>query len=145
MAYSGKYCPVNYKKYTGDHTNIWYRSLWERKAMVWFDMNENVLEWSSEEIVIPYISPMDKKVHRYFPDFLLKVKSKSGSIKRILIEVKPEKQTKEPERRKKVTKGYINEIATWGINEAKWSAAREYCLDRGWDFKIITENDLNIK
>jgi hypothetical protein len=142
MAYSGRFSPQNPAKYKGDPSNIWYRSLWERKAMVWFDTNENVLQWSSEEFFIPYLSPLDNKYHRYFPDFLIKVKKRDGGIQSILVEVKPEKQTKPPEKKKKVTKGYITEIATWGVNEAKWKAAREYCADRSWEFKIVTENEL---
>jgi TnsA endonuclease N terminal len=145
MAYSGRFFPTNPKKYRGDVTNIWYRSLWERKAMDWFDRNESILEWSSEELIIPYISPLDNKYHRYFPDFVIKAKARDGSIKKFVIEVKPEKQTKPPEKAKRATKRVITEIATWGVNEAKWKAATEFCLDRGWQFKIITEKELNIK
>jgi hypothetical protein len=145
MPYSGKYSPKNPSKYRGDVNNIWFRSLWERKAMVYFDLHENILEWSSEEIVIPYLSPIDKRYHRYFPDFLVKVKTKTGELKTILIEVKPASQTKPPEKRKRVTRGFINEVTTWGINEAKWNAAIEYCKDRKWEFKILTEVELNIK
>lgn len=146
MAYSGKYFPENPKKYRGDVNNIVYRSLWERKAMVWFDQNPNVLEWSSEEVVIPYISPLDNRVHRYFPDFLIRAKARDGSIKTILIEVKPKAQTEPPVNKKtKVTRRFINEIATWGVNDAKWKAAREFCADRMWEFQIITEKELNIK
>lgn len=144
-AYSGKFFPKNPQKYRGDPTNIWYRSLWERKAMVWFDLNSSVLEWSSEEFCIPYISPLDNRYHRYFPDFLIKVRRKDGTTNTILIEVKPEKQTKPPEKKKRATKRLINEIATWGVNEAKFKAAREFCADRKWDFKILTEIELNIK
>jgi hypothetical protein len=142
MAYSGRYTPQNPSKYKGDPSNIWYRSLWERKAMVWFDCNENVIQWSSEEFFIPYLSPMDNKYHRYFPDFLIKVRRRDGEVQTILVEVKPEKQTKPPEKKKKVTKGYLTEIATWGINEAKWKAAREFCADRKWEFKVVTEKEL---
>lgn len=145
MAYSGKFFPKNPKKYRGDVNNIWYRSLWERKAMDWFDSNASVLEWSSEELIIPYISPLDNKYHRYFPDFVAQVKTRDGDLKRYVIEVKPEKQTKPPEKAKRVTKRIINEIATWGVNEAKWKAATDFCSDRGWIFKIITEKELNIK
>jgi hypothetical protein len=145
MAYSGRYHPTNPKKYTGDVTNIWYRSLWERKTMDWLDRNSNVLEWSSEELIIPYLSPIDNKYHRYFPDFVAKIKGKDGKARKFVIEVKPEKQTKPPVKPKKVTKSVINEIATWGINEAKWDAALSFCQDRGWEFKIITEKELNIK
>jgi hypothetical protein len=142
MAYSGRYHPKNPSKYAGDPASIWYRSLWERRVMTWLDDDPNVLEWSSEELVIPYISPMDNRVHRYFPDFSVKVRSKSGEIKKMVVEVKPEKQTKPPVKKKKVTRGYITEIATWGVNEAKWKAATDYCLDRGWEFKIITEKEI---
>jgi hypothetical protein len=145
MAYSGRFFPKNPKKYVGDVTNIWYRSLWERKTMDWFDLNENVLEWSSEELVIPYLSPIDNKYHRYFPDFVAKIRTKNNLTQRFVIEVKPEKQTKPPQKANRATKRIINEIATWGINEAKWKAAREFCEDRGWNFKIITEKELNIK
>ena len=145
MAYSGKFFPKNPSKYRGDVHNIWYRSLWERQMMVYFDKNPNVLFWSSEEIIIPYKSPVDKKWHRYFVDFYAKMKTTDGSIKEYLIEVKPASQTKPPEYGKKATKRYISEIATWGVNEAKWHAAVEYCKDRNWEFQIITENELGIK
>ena len=145
MAYSGKYIPKNTNKYLGDPTNIWYRSLWERKVMVRLDENPMVIEWSNEEIVIPYVSPVDGKYHRYFPDFYVKVKDKEGSIQSYILEVKPAKQSKPPEKKKRVTKQYIQEVMTWGVNEAKWNAAVEYCKDRKWKFSVITENELGIK
>lgn len=113
--------------------------------MVWFDLNDSVIEWSSEELFIPYLSPLDNKYHRYFPDFLIKIRKRDNSTQTILIEVKPKKQTEPPEKKKKVTKRFINEIATWGVNEAKWIAAREYCSERLWEFQILTEKELNIK
>ena len=137
MAYSGRFVPKNPKKYLGDSTNIWYRSLWERRVMVHLDDNINVLEWSSEEIVIPYLSPLDNRYHRYFPDFF--VRTKTGAM---ILEVKPMSQSVKPKVKKKVTKAYINEVATYGVNQAKWDAAIEYCKDRGWKFKVITENEL---
>jgi hypothetical protein len=143
--YQGKFRPSNPGKYRGDVNNIIYRSSWELKFLLYADRNPNIIEYSSEEIVIPYLSPVDKRWHRYFPDFLIKVKTKDGQIKSILIEVKPHKQTKPPEKGKRVTKRYITEIATWGVNEAKWKAAEEYCKDRKWEFKILTEKELNIK
>lgn len=145
MAYSGKFFPKNPSKYRGDVHNIWYRSLWERKAMVYFDDNPSIIEWASEELIIPYKSPLDNRWHRYFPDFIIKVKTRSEEIKVIVVEVKPASQTKPPEYGKKATKRYISEIATWGVNEAKWNAAVEYCKDRNWEFQIITENELGIK
>ena len=143
--YKGKFQPSYPNKYKGDHRNIIYRSLWERKFMVYCDLNENILEWGSEELALPYRSPLDNKVHRYFPDFYIKVREKTGRIKKYLIEVKPFKQTKEPVPQKRKTKSYIYEVTEYAKNQAKWSAAREYCKDRQWEFKVLTEHELGIK
>ncbi len=145
MAYRGKYQPSFPKKYKGDHTNIVYRSLWERKFMVYCDKNENILEWGSEEIAFPYRSPVDNRVHRYFPDFYIKVRESNGSIKKMIVEIKPYKQTVEPKVKKRKTKGYIFEVVEYAKNQAKWSAAKEWCLDHGYEFKVLTENELGIK
>ena len=144
MAYRGKYYPSFPRKYKGDPTNIIYRSLWERKFMVYCDKNSKILEWGSEEIPLPYISPHDSRVHRYFPDFYIKVQENTGKIKRYLIEVKPLKQTTKPTKPKRQTKGYIREAFEYARNQAKWKAAREYCADRMWEFKVITEKELEI-
>lgn len=144
MAYSGLFKPRNPQKYIGDHTNIVYRSSWECKVMTWLDLNPDILSWASEELIVPYKSPADNRFHRYFPDFLVKLRTKEGKMKTMLIEVKPKKQTKPPEQKKRITKQYINEVTTWGVNQAKWKAAEEYCLDRGWEFKIITEDHLGL-
>ncbi len=142
--YKGKFSPKNPQKYAGDPTNIIFRSLWERKVMNWLDTNSAVLEWSSEEIVIPYLSPIDNRYHRYFPDFKFTGRQPDGKTKTMIIEVKPKKETREPPKQKRISKKYITEVVTWGKNQAKWKAAQEYCLDRGWEFKIITEDDLGI-
>ena len=144
MAYRGKYYPSFPRKYKGDPTNIIYRSLWERKFMVYCDKNTKILEWGSEEIALPYISPHDSRVHRYFPDFYIKVQENTGKIKGYLIEVKPFKQTTKPKKPKRQTKGYIREAFEYARNQAKWKAAREYCADRMWEFKVITEKELDI-
>jgi len=144
MSYKGKYQPSHPKKYRGDSSNIIYRSLWERKFMVYCDMNENILEWGSEEIVVPYRSPIDNRYHRYFPELYIKYKDKGGKIKKSLIEIKPFKQTMEPKVQKRKTKGYIYEVVEYAKNQAKWEAAREWCLDRGYEFKVLTENELGI-
>jgi hypothetical protein len=145
MSYKGKYQPKNPQKYKGDPTNIIYRSLWERKFMVYCDTNENILEWFSEEIAVPYRSPIDNKIHRYFPDFYIKVKESTGQIKKYLIEIKPKKQTIEPIPQKRKTKGYIYEVYEYAKNQAKWKAAQEFCEDRQWEFKLLTETELGIK
>ena len=110
--------------------------------MKYCDTNENILEWGSEEIALPYISPLDNRIHKYFPDFYIKVKENNGQIKKYIIEVKPKKQTVEPIPQKKKTKGYIYEVMEYAKNQAKWKAAREFCEDRQWEFKIITESEL---
>ena len=145
MAYKGKFSPKNPKKYKGDPTNIIYRSLWERKVMVYLDDNPAILEWSSEEIAIPYLCPTDNRWHRYYPDFVVKAKKADGSIQTMILEVKPKKETMEPKVSKRKTKQYITEVMTWGKNQAKWKAAAEYCADRHWIFKLITEDQLGIK
>jgi hypothetical protein len=145
MSYKGKFRPKFPQKYKGDPTNIIYRSLWERNCMVYFDQNPSVLKWSSEEVIVPYKSPIDGRWHRYFPDFLIRVRNKEGMTETILIEVKPFKETREPKKRSRVTRQYLYEVRTWGINSAKWKAAKEFCKDRKWKFMIITEKELGIK
>jgi hypothetical protein len=144
MAYSGRFTPKYPQKYVGDHTNIIYRSSWECKVMDWLDRNPDVVSWQSEELIVPYNSPVDGKWHRYFPDFIVKVRTKDNKLKTMMLEVKPHKQTKEPEQKKRITKQYVNEVVTWGVNQAKWKAAEEFCADRGWEFKILTEHHLGI-
>lgn len=149
MAYQGKFQPKNPQKYQGNPTNIVYRSGWELKLMMYLDTQPNVVGWSSEEIVIPYISPIDNRRHRYFPDFYVKKVTPGGKIEEVLIEVKPEAQMREPVPRKsktgKPTKQYIKEVYTWGINSAKWAAAERYCALRGWTFVKMGAKDLGIK
>ena len=144
MAYRGKYYPTYPKKYKGDPSNIIYRSLWERKFMVYCDRNEKILEWGSEEFFIPYRSPIDGKIHRYFPDFYVKVKTKQNTIKKWVVEVKPKIQTRPPKTPKRKTKNYINEVRNWAVNDAKWKNAIEYCNDRNMEFILITEDELGI-
>ena len=145
MSYKGKYKPSYPKKYKGDPTNIIYRSLWERKFMVYCDKNENVLEWQSEEFCIPYRSPIDNKIHRYFPDFFIKYRDVNGKIRSSLIEVKPLSQCSPPPKPKRQTKKYLNEAYEYAKNQAKWKAAQEFCADRLWEFKVMTEKELGIK
>lgn len=137
--YQGKYQCKNPNKYKGDITQIFYRSSWELKLCIWLDTNTDIIEWSSEETVIPYICSTDNRPHRYFVDF--KVKTKNGDT--FLVEVKPYKQTVPPTPGKRKTKRYLEEIFTWGKNESKWKAAKDYCNERGWKFIILTEKEIN--
>jgi len=144
MAYKGKYIPINPKKYVGNSSQVIYRSLWERKLMVYCDRNDNIIEWGSEEVIVPYRSPWDGKMHRYFPDFYMKVKQTNGTHKKFIIEVKPKAQCKEPIKTpKRKTRKWYKEVQTWGINQAKWKSATDYCENRGMEFKILTEDHLN--
>ena len=142
MAYKGKYSVKNASKYVGDSTKVIYRSLWERRFMVFCDTNKQVKSWSSETIVVPYVSPVDNKVHRYFVDFIVNYVDKTGEERISLIEIKPKRQCKEPPKRKKITRSYLNECKRWSINKAKWEHARAFATKRGWDFKILTEKEL---
>ena len=138
----GFYKPQHPEKYRGDPTNIVYRSGWEKRVMDWCDTNKNVISWSSEEIVIPYMSPIDNRMHRYFVDFYVEALDNNGKKQVYLLEVKPRGQTQEPMPQKRKTKRYINEVFTWGVNQAKWKAAENYCKHKGWIFRLITEADL---
>lgn len=145
MFHKRKYKPVNSSKYLGDPTNIVMRSSWETKFAIWCDKNPAVLQWSSEETIVPYISPIDNRYHRYFIDFKIKVKTSNGSIKTYLVEIKPDSQTRPPVPPSKKTKRYITEVMTWGVNESKWKAAEMYAKERGWEFIVLTEYHLGIK
>lgn len=143
--HQGRFRPQNPQKYLGDVKNIVYRSSWELRFLRWCDQNVNILQYGSEEFFIPYVSPIDNRVHRYFPDFIIKVQHRDGSVKRYVVEVKPEKQTKPPKPRKRTTKSFIYESKTYAVNQAKWRAAEEWCKDRRLEFKLITERQLGIK
>lgn len=141
--YKGRFQPKNPKKYNGDADNIIYRSTWEVRVMKWLDEHPNVIWWASEELPIPYKSPLDNRVHRYFPDFIAKIKQKDGSVMTYIIEVKPLEQTKMPVQKKK-TKRYIREAATYVVNQEKWKAADIFCQEHGWKFMVMTEKELGI-
>lgn len=142
--YKGYFKPKNPQKYRGNPTNIIYRSRWELKLMTHLDDHKDVIEWSSEEFFIPYRSPVDNRIHRYFPDFYVKKINRHGIVETVVIEVKPLAQTMEPKRPAKQNRRYITEVMTYGVNQAKWKAAREFCADRKWSFQIFTEKELGI-
>jgi hypothetical protein len=131
MAYKGFYKIKNIEKYSGDPTKVIYRSLWERKFMIFCDTNSNVINWSSEEIVIPYYSIIDERYHRYYVDFWVKIRSKRG-IEEYLIEIKPLQQCKPPKIKNpnKISKKELNEIKKWNINKQKWKSALNYANER---------------
>ena len=144
MSYKGFFKPTNPGKYKGDPTNIIYRSSWELKLMIYLDQHPDVISWASEEFFIPYRSPVDNKIHKYYPDFLVRKRNAQGIAETLLIEVKPAVQTKPPVVKKRATRRYVTEVKTYGVNNAKWKAAQDYCEDRKWKFVIMTEKELGI-
>ena len=137
-SYRGLYRPTNPKKYVGNTKQIVYRSLLERRFMRYCDLNEDILYWASEELPVRYYSPLDKKYHRYFPDFVVKTVNND----KYMIEIKPSRQVVKPKPPKKKTKSYMRESFEYIKNQAKWQAAKSYCDDKGMKFKLITEKDL---
>lgn len=146
MTLKGKYTPKNISKYKGNWKNIVHRSGWERQVMKYLDENESVVEWASEEHVIPYLSPIDGRYHRYFVDFWLKVQRPDGTLREYLWEVKPHAQSIQPTLTESATpsqkRRYALNVRTYAVNAAKWKAARAICEQKGWTFHIITEKQL---
>jgi len=149
LAYRGRFRPTKPEKYKGDPTKITYRSSWELKVMRRLDLHPDVIEWQSEEIAIPYLNPVKGKTSRYFPDFVVKKRVDNNKYQVIMIEVKPKAQTMPPDLSKKhntptgrVSRRFLNEAATYAINEAKWKAAQRYCKERGWIFQVMTETEI---
>lgn len=141
MAYSGKFVPKNPNKYRGDSTNIIYRSLWEFKLMKYLDDHKQIEKWSSEEFCIPYRSPIDRKMHRYFPDFW--VQKENGE--QMVIEVKPKQHLLPPKKPKRQTVKYLREMKTFAVNQRKFEVAAEYCKNKGMKWMIMTQDELGIK
>ena len=140
-----RYTPIYQSKYQGNAKYIICRSSWERKFCQWCDMNNSIISWASEEFSIPYVSPKDNRVHKYYPDYLIKVKEKNDMIKTYVVEVKPFKQTMPPKTPKRKTKSYMTECVTYAVNQAKWKAAKEFCEDHRIEFKVVTEKELGIR
>lgn len=139
----GKYTPKNPQKYVGDPKNIVFRSSWERHFLEQADMNPNVLNYASEEVSIPYYFPIDGKWHRYFPDFLMSVRERSGNVVTWMVEIKPESQTRHPSTTGRKTKRrMLKESTEYAKNQAKWAAADAYCQAKGFRFTVLTERDL---
>ena len=140
-----KFYPKNVSKYRGNPSEIYFRSSWETKFGIWADTNPAIIEWSSETVVVPYLSPVDNRWHRYFVDFWIKVKDKEGKLTTYLVEIKPHKQSVPPVQKKgKHTKTLMMESATFLVNQAKWQYAKQYAAQRGWQFIVITENELGL-
>ena len=138
-----RYYVKNKDKVKSGRTYFVTRSTWEYKFFQWCDINENILYFEAEPLAIPYQHPIEQRDARYFPDALIKCKTKKGNIKTYLVEIKPHKECKQPTKSKgKSKKTVLTEAKTWEINKAKWKAAQRYCKLKGWTFKLITEREL---
>jgi len=140
MAYQGIFKPKHPHKYVGNPHNIVYRSSWERRFFTYCDDTPGILRWASEEFHIPYLSPVDERVHRYFPDVWMEVQTPTG-LQTYLIEIKPKAQT-EFRAVKRKTRKFLQEAAIVAVNHAKWDAAKAFCRERGWTFQVLTEDHL---
>jgi len=138
-SYKGVFKPTNRSKYRGDINNIVWRSSWELRFLKYLDNNPAVLEYASEEIVIPYFSSVDNKLHRYYVDFYVKLKKSDEVIKEYLIEVKPYNQTIKPKVPRRITENYMKSVNTYLVNQAKWKAAEAFCQKNGLEFLVLTE------
>ena len=138
MAYKGKYKIKNPDKYAGNPNTVVFRSLWERNAFRWCENNPKVKLWNSEEIVVPYKSTVDKKLHRYYVDLLIQMENKET----YLIEIKPKSQTQPPKPRSRKTRKFINEQLTYIKNNDKCEAADQFAKHKGWKFQVWTEETL---
>ncbi|SVA13751.1 uncharacterized protein METZ01_LOCUS66605 [marine metagenome] len=141
----GRYVIQNKEKYVANLQECEYRSSWELKYMKYLDRHPNVVEWGSENVILPYYNPIEKKYRRYFVDFYVKVKTTTGEYKKYIVEVKPAIQCKPPVKPKKQTQAYIKKLKVYIMNQAKFKAARKWADKRGWEFIILTEKDLGIK
>lgn len=142
----GIYKPINPNKYVGDINNIVYRSSWEKKFLQWCDSRDAVLEYSSEETIVPYYFPLDQKNHRYFVDFRIKMVNNKGEVEELLVEIKPYKETIKPvppkNNNRKAVVRYNGEVATYIKNQCKWQNADKYAKERNMKFIVLTENQL---
>lgn len=136
MAFRARFIPRNPEKYVGDLEKIFARSSWELSVMKYFDSKPSVIRWGSEEVVIPYLSPADNKVHRYFPDFFVEYKDIDGNILKEIVEVKPLHESEEKYAKSDRSKSALE------VNEAKWKSASLYCESRGMKFRVITEKSI---
>lgn len=132
----GIYEVKNPEKYMGNHKPR-YRSGWEFTFMTFCDNNKSVLKWASESIAIPYMNPITGKRANYIPDFFIVYENKFGKQVAEMVEIKPKKQSLIESR-----VASARDRAVVAVNHAKWAAARAYCIQNRFIFRVITEDDL---
>lgn len=140
---TGYYTVVNKEKLKNKNKRLCYRSGLELKFMRICDHSKNIIEWSYEDFIIPYVKIQEQnKIHRYIIDFYVK-KIINGKIEDILIEVKPSSMLIPPEEPKRKTRRYYELVENYLTNMSKWKQAAEYCKSNNMLFKIVTEQHLN--
>ena len=131
----GVYKVTNPLKYVGKREPR-YRSGWELAFMRFCDTNDNILQWASESIVIPYRHPLTGKMTNYVPDFLITYRTKDNRMCAEVIEIKPKKQSLIE------SKASARDRAVVAVNYSKWDAATKWCRRQGLQFRVITEDDI---
>jgi hypothetical protein len=131
----GVYQVINPKKYVGQGMPR-YRSGWEHSFMRFCDTNDNIMQWASESIRIPYLHPLTGKMTTYVPDFLITYKTRDNTLRAELIEIKPKGQSAITEGQKPRDRAVV------AVNYAKWDAATKWCRNQGLTFRVITEDDM---
>ena len=131
----GAYQVINPKKYVGQGMPR-YRSGWEHSFMRFCDTNDNIMQWASESIRIPYLHPLTGKMTTYVPDFLITYKTRDNTLRAELIEIKPKGQSAITEGQKPRDRAVV------AVNYAKWDAATKWCRNQGLTFRVITEDDM---
>ena len=131
----GVYQVINPKKYVGQGLPR-YRSGWEHSFMRFCDTNDNIMQWASESIRIPYLHPLTGKMTTYVPDFLITYKTRDNTLRAELIEIKPKGQSAITEGQKPRDRAVV------AVNYAKWDAATKWCRNQGLTFRVITEDDM---
>ena len=138
----GRYDVLNHEKYCGTNTNIRYLSSYELQTFKYLDRTPSILQWAAEHVIVPYYNPLKQRQARYIVDIYLKYRNKNGEIIEELVEIKPSKECVKPDKGRKKQSTYENQMATWLVNQAKWTAAQQYANERGWRFRILTEKSI---
>jgi hypothetical protein len=141
----GYFIPKNPEKYVGP-TPIIYRSSWEYKFMIWCDINDKVIVWSSEPVEIKYWSRQGNKQRTYHPDFYFRILKVDGSTEDFLAEIKPKAQIQKPtlptKMSKKALESYKFLAEQYVKNMDKYNAAKQYAAERNWRFIVLTEDTI---
>lgn len=131
----GIYQVINANKYVGKRDPR-YRSGWEHAFMRFCDNNDNIIQWASEAIQIPYRHPLTGKNTIYVPDFFIVYRTKDNQTRAEVVEIKPKKQSVLE------SKANARDRAIVAVNYAKWDAATKWCRRQGLMFRVITEDDI---